>query len=73
MGLDYGFGRYRLPYASADARDVVKPVVEQLLGWPDQSDLEDQVMANWFLEVKLPVLHSPVEFSEPEWRPSWLV
>jgi hypothetical protein len=72
LGPHYRFGRYRLPYATADDRNTVRPLITQIIGWPDNTDVEDQVMANWFLEAKLPALHTPVQEDVSEWRPSWL-
>lgn len=72
LGPHFRFGRYRLPHATADDRATVRPLITQLIGWPDNTDVEDQVMACWFLEAKLPALHTPVQEDVPQRRPSWL-
>lgn len=69
----YRFGRKRLPGGSDAARRKVKPLIDQLIRWPDTS-VEDQVMADWFGEARLShVISMSVEQPKPQWRPSWLV
>ena len=71
----YRHGRVRLPGATAGDKQQIEPLRKQVTTWPRMA-LTDQVMANWFLEVKLP--HIPksrtlVTASEGGgWRPSWL-
>lgn len=67
----YQFGRYDLPYGAMMERIDVQPLIRQLTAWPE-GDYDDQVMANWFLEAKMPNLIPPVTNPRPAWRPSWL-
>lgn len=48
----YRFGRKRLP-GLPSARDVVQPLVTELTRYPDSST-DDNVMADWFFEFRLP-------------------
>jgi len=68
----YRFGRYRFPFATPSDREMVKPLCDQLKGWPDGTDYDDQVMANWIFEYKLRDLWRPPTVTEREWRPTWL-
>lgn len=66
-------GRVRLPGRTPLDREHVRPLTRQVTTWP-RSTITDQVMANWFLEVKLPSIprSAPSAASANEWRPSWL-
>jgi hypothetical protein len=48
----YRFGRKRLP-GLPSAREVVQPLVTELTRYPDSST-DDNVMADWFFEFRLP-------------------
>lgn len=70
----YRHGRVRLPGRTPEDRAHVRTLVKQLNTW-GRTTINDQVMANWFLEKRLPTLpiidragHEP---ASP--RPSWLL
>lgn len=68
------FGRVRLPGRTDADRIAVDPLVRQVTTWP-KATLDDQVMANWFMEIQLPNLAKKVRSTSPtqsQHRPSWL-
>jgi hypothetical protein len=74
LGPLYKFGKYRLPWAKS-AQPKVRKLVTQLTRWaPQKKMVDDLVMANWFLEVKLPTIAGELQYAEPVYleRPSWL-
>jgi hypothetical protein len=60
VGPLYRHGLVRLPgEISSGSKAKVMPLVREVTRWPDAST-EDCLMAQWFLEFKLPVLsHTP--------------
>jgi hypothetical protein len=75
----YRKGMVRLPWARS-SRPHVQRLVTQLTRWSEEiarsngRQVEDLVMSNWFLEVKLPTIAPAVEHHEPVYlhRPSWM-
>lgn len=74
LGPLYKFGKYRLPWAKP-AQPKVRKLVTQLTRWSGERKMvDDLVMSNWFLEVKLPQIMGALHAEEPVYldRPSWL-
>jgi hypothetical protein len=80
LGPLYRAGMVRLPWHRS-AQPLVKRFVDQITRWSEEvarsggKQTEDMVMANWFLEVKLPQIAPEVRHMEPVYlhRPSWMV
>jgi len=76
IGIDiikphWKYGRVRLPNKGIATRNRIHPLVEQVTTWPE-GRYDDQPMANWFLENKLPSLARPEADPHPARRPSWI-
>lgn len=75
ISVHWRFGRVRLPGRSDLDRAHVEPLVKQVTTYP-RASLDDQVMANWFMEVQLPNVVKRVRRERPSEgrnrRPSWL-
>jgi len=69
----YRAGRYRLPGKTPADRAHCRDLTSQLYTWGRRT-INDQVMANWFLEKKLPSLPviAPDGGDPVQSRPSWL-
>ena len=52
IGTPYKYGQISLPW-SAPTRHIVRPLVDELLTWPD-GQTDDCVMAQWFMEYSMP-------------------
>lgn len=76
ISVHWKFGRVRLPGRTDVDRAHVEPLVKQVTTYP-RASLDDQVMANWFMEVQLPNVVKRVRRERPpegrNRRPSWLV
>jgi hypothetical protein len=69
------FGRVRLPGKTEADKIAIDPLVRQVTNWP-RATLDDQVMANWFMEhqlpnialrVRRPGLHPEGRSTRPRW------
>lgn len=77
IGQHWRFGRMRLPGRTEADRTAVDPLVRQVTTYsPGRSTIDDQVMANWFMEIQLPNIaqrvRRPGPTTEGRTRPSWL-
>jgi hypothetical protein len=82
LGPLYRAGLVRLPWHRS-CQDLVGRLVTQLTRWSPEAasansshrQPEDLVMANWFLEVKLPTIAPETQRRAPVYlhRPSWMV
>lgn len=75
LSEQYKTGRVRIPNQTSLDREHVKPLLKQLTTW-GRATVTDQVMANWFLEKKLPQLPIPDRVGVPTGRasrPAWLL
>jgi hypothetical protein len=73
LSAQWEFGRVRLPGATPDIRQHVRPLITQVTSAP-YGKVEDQLMAEWFLEANLHRVHQPAlpPDGHRERRPVWL-
>lgn len=74
VGPHYRHGRIRLPAGDgplSPAALASNKLVNEAVGWPSYST-SDCLMAQWFLEVKIPVLWPSNVETSPQRRPTWL-
>ena len=68
----YRQGRINIPNADPRTRVEVKPLVDQVLAWPEGRE-DDQVMAQWFMVRAATFQYAPRQSTRPTLpRPSWV-